>query len=256
MNVLENIKIRSVGSYLLLYIFIIIIINIMGKIFGGFKIDSNILTLIFSFVFLFWFLKQLKINNLKLSDIYSVPQNKIPLRYMVLFIIFHLAFSVLTVVFFIHNGVIEKSNDMVSSIGFMTGSLFIAPFVEEVIFRGIILNKLKKKIGMIKGLIFSSFLFGLFHFFNGLEGVIFTFILGFFLGIVYIRTGSLKVPTLMHFINNLIAIFVSLFLENVSFNFTGNFIVYSFVIFFSVISAIYIFLFFVKYTKLVFKQNA
>lgn len=76
----------------------------------------------------------------------------------------------------------------------------LAPIFEELLFRGIILRGFIKNYGVARALIFSSFLFGIFHM-NLIQSIT-TSILGFALGWIYIKTGSLWVSMLFHGLNN------------------------------------------------------
>lgn len=50
-----------------------------------------------------------------------------------------------------------------NKIGFLFLSLMVAPFVEEIIFRGCIYHPAKKKSGMLAGAILSGLIFGILH---------------------------------------------------------------------------------------------
>jgi CAAX protease family protein len=76
----------------------------------------------------------------------------------------------------------------------------IAPFVEELCFRGIILQRWAAKWGLPKSIFLSSLIFGILHF--NLVGSMF---FGFVMAILYIRTRSLLVPIVCHALNNAIA---------------------------------------------------
>ena len=80
--------------------------------------------------------------------------------------------------------------------------LIYAPFVEEVIFRGILLQRWSAKWGLPWGLCASSLLFGLLHVNNPLGLTLF----GLVMGLLYIRTRSLWMPILCHALNNLAAV--------------------------------------------------
>ena len=80
--------------------------------------------------------------------------------------------------------------------------LIYAPFVEEVIFRGILLQRWSAKWGLPWGLCTSSLLFGLLHINNPLGLTLF----GLVMGLLYIRTRSLWMPILCHALNNLAAV--------------------------------------------------
>lgn len=80
---------------------------------------------------------------------------------------------------------------------------------EEILFRGVILNSFNKKYGAVTAVFVSALLFGIYHM-NWLQGI-FAFILGIMLGYSYIKTNSLFVPMILHFINNLIAVLMNYF---------------------------------------------
>lgn len=80
-----------------------------------------------------------------------------------------------------------------------------APIVEEVLFRGLILPRWSIKWGTISGLTFSSLFFGLLHF-NALG--LFNF--GLVMALLYLRTQTLFVPIMAHFLNNLVAAMIEL----------------------------------------------
>ena len=76
----------------------------------------------------------------------------------------------------------------------------IGPILEEVLFRGIILDGFLKRYKPIKAIFWSAFLFGLFHL-NPWQ-----FIPGFFIGLllawIYLKTRSLIPVILIHVVNN------------------------------------------------------
>lgn len=80
----------------------------------------------------------------------------------------------------------------------------VAPIFEEIIFRGIILEQLDRKYGIIKSIIFSSLLFGIMHL-NIHQGVN-AFFIGIITGFIYIKTNSLLLSIFLHFANNSLVI--------------------------------------------------
>lgn len=78
-----------------------------------------------------------------------------------------------------------------------------APVIEELIFRGIILNGLLRKYSPVKSIVISSVLFGIVHL-NPWQ-FIGAFIIGLVSGWVYYRTRKLTLSIMIHFVNNLIA---------------------------------------------------
>ncbi len=86
--------------------------------------------------------------------------------------------------------------------GFLT-LVIAAPILEELIFRGVILDGLLKRYTPVKSIFISSLLFGIVHFnpwqFITAMGI------GTFMGWVYYKTQNLSLCILIHFINNLFA---------------------------------------------------
>jgi membrane protease YdiL (CAAX protease family) len=78
-----------------------------------------------------------------------------------------------------------------------------APILEELVFRGIILDGFLKRYSPTKAILFSSFLFGFIHLnpwqFVGAG------ILGIFMGWIYYRTRSVALTIIIHLTNNLAA---------------------------------------------------
>lgn len=79
---------------------------------------------------------------------------------------------------------------------------FIAPMVEEIVFRGYLLWRLNFKLGIKKAIIISSIIFGVLH----LQNVFGATIFGIAMCLLYIRTQSLIVPIAVHMISNLLVV--------------------------------------------------
>lgn len=108
------------------------------------------------------------------------------------------------------NGLLEElnknnSNSLYSIIINGIAASFIAPIVEELIFRGIILNRLKIKIGVKKAIIVSSILFGMIHYELGILSAI---IFGICMSLIYLKTRNIFVTIAIHIINNFMVSFV------------------------------------------------
>ena len=83
----------------------------------------------------------------------------------------------------------------------------IPPIVEELLFRGMIMQSLRKY-GNGFAVIASALMFGLYH--GNFVQMVFAFIAGLVMGFVVIRTGSLWASILIHFINNGISVFIQM----------------------------------------------
>lgn len=78
-------------------------------------------------------------------------------------------------------------------------------FIEEVIFRKLMIARLAKSPGAkILGLILSSFLFGLIHYYNlgSVYNTIPYMLVGLYFGLIYMLTGNIFYSLSIHFLNN------------------------------------------------------
>lgn len=87
------------------------------------------------------------------------------------------------------------------AISFMT-LVVLPPFAEEVIFRGLVQNKLLAY-GKWQAIVFSSLLFAFFH--MNLLQIPYAFVCGILFGYFTARTGSVCFAVILHFVNNLSA---------------------------------------------------
>lgn len=78
----------------------------------------------------------------------------------------------------------------------------LAPFTEELVFRGIVYNRIRRNYGLIMGLIFSPLLFGAFH--GNVVQMMYGFLMGLLITWVYERFGSFIYPCIIHMCANTI----------------------------------------------------
>lgn len=76
--------------------------------------------------------------------------------------------------------------------------------LEELVFRGIILNAFRKKTGDVASIFISASLFSLMH--CSPQQTVFTFVFGIVLAFVVVKTGSVVSSMIIHFLNNAIAV--------------------------------------------------
>lgn len=84
----------------------------------------------------------------------------------------------------------------------------LAPFIEEILIRGYVLNGLNRTYGLGIALAVSTLLFAILHF--NMVQTISALICGIALGILYIRTGSISACILAHCAYNTISFFAML----------------------------------------------
>jgi uncharacterized protein len=83
----------------------------------------------------------------------------------------------------------------------------MAPSFEEILFRGIVFNELRKIISLPLAIIFQGLVFGLYHM-NALQSI-YGMVLGILAALVYIWVKSLWGPILMHISFNSLSIMMS-----------------------------------------------
>ncbi|MBI4219272.1 MAG: CPBP family intramembrane metalloprotease [Chloroflexi bacterium] len=83
----------------------------------------------------------------------------------------------------------------------------VAPFAEEIFFRGFAYAGVRRELGIALGVVASAALFALFH----VDPTVFvpTFIFGIVLAWVYIQTGSIWPAMFAHALNNAVALLVA-----------------------------------------------
>ena len=84
--------------------------------------------------------------------------------------------------------------------------VIVAPIVEEVIFRGLILSRLKTVMNTTAALIISSALFAIMH--GHILWIAYTFLVGIIFGIVALKNKSIVASIMLHLIFNLVGLYV------------------------------------------------
>jgi hypothetical protein len=77
------------------------------------------------------------------------------------------------------------------------------PFCEELLFRGILFNWLRDRLGVELGVLVSSVVFGLAHLRSGRVVAVFAGVAGIVLALAFYWSGSLWVPVVIHTTVNL-----------------------------------------------------
>ena len=86
--------------------------------------------------------------------------------------------------------------------GAVLASIFVSPLCEELIFRGVFLNRLKLAIPLVFSLLISSLLFAALH---PVGSIFSAFVFALCVGILYIKTENIFTAIFAHFLNNVIA---------------------------------------------------
>lgn len=93
-------------------------------------------------------------------------------------------------------------NNTLAFIGGFIASVLISPISEELIFRGVILNRLKESLPVVIAILMTSLLFAALHTYGS---IISAFVFGMCMSILYLKTENIFVAIFAHFLNNLIA---------------------------------------------------
>lgn len=95
----------------------------------------------------------------------------------------------------------QLNNSLIYAFGFIA-TIFISPISEELIFRGVLLNKMQIIFPVTFSIVITSLLFAALHSFGSLTSA---FVFSMCMAILYIKTQNILVPIFAHFLNNLIA---------------------------------------------------
>lgn len=79
----------------------------------------------------------------------------------------------------------------------------LAPVMEEVLFRGILLESVREKYSSGRAIVVSALMFGVIHVIP--QQVVNAFVIGLILGFIYVRTDSLWPVIIIHALNNAMA---------------------------------------------------
>ena len=162
---------------------------------------SLMLTLIFAYIIplgiIYYFMKDMDKTSLK--------KRKITIFQFIMY--FVIAFALIQLGYYIINifTIAHPISNPVES--FSNGSIFInflyvvllVPVMEELIFRKFLIDH-TIKYGSTFAILFSAMIFALFH--RNLFQLIYTFLIGVFFAMVYIKTGNIKYTVALHALVN------------------------------------------------------
>ncbi len=89
----------------------------------------------------------------------------------------------------------------------LIGIGIIIPITEELLFRGLVFNELRKNIPLLPSILIQALIFGAFH--GNLTQFLYTFVMGIVLALVYLWSDSLWPPVLVHIFLNSTSILIS-----------------------------------------------
>ena len=182
---------------------LIIVLFIIQYLFNSLNIVHIDSVWIYIFI-IFYFIFKLKDELSGVGDeIANVFRGDI-LRNVLLIVILNIFFSygMLYLADFILNlSLIENMFNSILS-ATLIATVFISPISEELIFRGVFLNRMKLVVPPLFAVLISSLLFASLHSFGSIFSA---FIFAICVAIIYLKTENIFAAMLTHFLNNLFA---------------------------------------------------
>jgi len=90
-----------------------------------------------------------------------------------------------------------------SPLSFFIAVVIMAPLFEEILFRGFVFDRVERHFSPTAAVIVSGLLFGVYHL-NIFQGI-FASVLGIVLGLSLLWTNSMRIPIIIHLVNNAVA---------------------------------------------------
>lgn len=212
----ESIKIRKL---LLVYISVIVFLSIISEltvIKSSKLLNESSFVLLCNLGMLLWFIFKLKKSRVDVKKEIISLRSTLNSKDIVFSILINITLTIglfITVIYgllYIWPSGMEElvselnqadTSSLYTNIVNAISASFIAPFVEEFMFRGVILNRLKIKIGVKKAVMLSSILFGMIHYQLGIVSAV---VFGICMAVIYLKTENIFVPFAIHSINNFI----------------------------------------------------
>ena len=172
-------------------------------------------------IFLLFFIKVLKKMNI--SNIKNRINNQDYINIFILGLFISIFFN--TFIYTLNSVVHITDAYKVSSMPFIVSLLssgILGPILEELLFRGIVYNKLKEFNSNKKSMIISTIIFSIIHF--NIIDIIYTIFIGYILVYIYEENNNLKYPIIFHISANTSVILLSIILP---FNILLNIILFS-----------------------------
>ena len=204
---LFNEKLKSIHLVEFLALFIILLVAMFGLNYFNIHINSTLMYVIIIAYFLFKLRNSFSEFKADLLNIFS----EVSAKTIVSIVFLNIFFSYVMLYFsdFIlqwvnagdfHVPFMSLNGGIIGILGFLS-VVFLSPIAEELIFRGIFLNKLKIIVPTTFAVLISSLLFASLHSFGSIFSA---FIFGICMAILYLKSENILVPIFGHFINNLI----------------------------------------------------
>lgn len=203
-DALKNIRLRNLAVFIVATYFVL---SVLSRFTNG-MIGTNLFYVIV--IFYFMFMLKGHLQGLK-SDFVNVFESD--LKYILLVVLLNILFSygmlylsgALISHFPFLDFMVNPSKSLIDSlpvVGGFIATVIVSPISEELIFRGVFLNRLKLFVPTVFAIFISSLLFGALHPFGSMTSAV---VFAVCMAILYLRTENICVPIFAHFLNNLLA---------------------------------------------------
>lgn len=212
----QSIKIRKL---VLVYVSVVVFLCIVSELTvvkSSKLLGENLFLLLCNLGILLWFILKLKKSSINVKKEIINLRSTLNSKDIICSILINITLTIglfITVIYVVRyispsliNEILNETNEsdtgtLYSTIVNAIGASFIGPIAEEFMFRGVILNRLRMKMGIKKAIILSSILFGMIHYSLGVVSAV---IFGICMSLIYLRTKNIFVTSLIHIINNFI----------------------------------------------------
>lgn len=196
---------KLLKSLIPLYILLLlnpILLFIIASVYATYNIDNltnfinnygGIILILTNIIYIIYIIKKyrIKVNKYNLID-----------NYPKIYLFISIPLFLNSLILLINNQKIPTINIYIA----LFGSVIIGPILEELVFRYLIYNNLNKFNNKNTSIILSSLIFALVH--NGFINIVYAFIIGTILTIIYSKNKNIKEVIILHMVANLMSLLI------------------------------------------------
>lgn len=196
---------KLLKSLIPLYILLLlnpILLFIIASVYATYNVDNltnfinnygGIILILTNIIYIIYIIKKnrIKVNKYNLID-----------NYPKIYLFISIPLFLNSLILLINNQKIPTINIYIA----LFGSVIIGPILEELIFRYLIYNNLNKFNKKNTSIILSSLIFALVH--NGFINIVYAFIIGTILTIIYSKNKNIKEVIILHMVANLMSLLI------------------------------------------------
>lgn len=196
---------KLLKSLIPLYILLLlnpILLFIIASVYATYNIDNltnfinnygGIILILTNIIYIIYIIKKhrIKVNKYNLID-----------NYPKIYLFISIPLFLNSLILLINNQKIPTINIYIA----LFGSVIIGPILEELVFRYLIYNNLNKFNKKNTSIILSSLIFALVH--NGFINIVYAFIIGTILTIIYSKNKNIKEVIILHMVANFMSLLI------------------------------------------------